>query len=90
MSFDRFGKELRLISVSLVVFASSRGVRKRSHAGLTLLNVIDSSTEGFLEILSNVLGLNESGIFARRAMVDQAREGLCYQRKYLTLLMCLT
>ena len=31
------------------------GVGKRSHAGLTLLNVIDSSTKGFLDILSNVL-----------------------------------
>ena len=28
---------------------------KRSHARLTLLNVIDSSTKRFLEILSNVL-----------------------------------
>ena len=28
--------------------------RKRSHAGLTLLNVIDFSTEGFLKIFSNV------------------------------------
>ena len=27
------------------------GVGKRSHAGLTLLNVIDSFTKGFLEIL---------------------------------------
>ena len=27
---------------------------KRSHTGLTLLNVIDSSPKGFLEILSNV------------------------------------
>ena len=25
------------------------------------------------------LGRKEFGIFARRAMVDQAREGLCYQ-----------
>ena len=31
------------------------GVGKRSHAGLTLSNVIDSSTKGFLEILSDVL-----------------------------------
>ena len=31
-----------------------------------------------------------SGIFARRAMVDQARKGLCYQRRNLTFLMCLT
>ena len=29
-------------------------VVKRFHVGLTLLNVIDSSTEGFLEILANV------------------------------------
>ena len=28
--------------------------------------------------------LNESGIFARRAMVDQACEGLCYQRENST------
>ena len=35
-------------------------VGKRSHAGLTLLNVIDSSsTKGFLEILSNVLVTQE-------------------------------
>ena len=31
------------------------GVGKRSHAGLTLLGVIDSSTKIFLEILSSVL-----------------------------------
>ena len=31
------------------------GVGKRSHAGLTLLKVIDSSTKGFSEILSDVL-----------------------------------
>ena len=30
----------------------------------------------------------KSGIFARRAMVDQARESLCYQRRNLTF--CLT
>ena len=30
------------------------------------------------------------GIFASRAMVDQAREGLCYQRINLTFLVCLT
>ena len=30
------------------------GVGKRSHAEWTLLNLIDSSTKGFLEILSNV------------------------------------
>ena len=35
------------------------GVGKRSHTGLTLLNVIDSSTKGFLEILSNVLVAQE-------------------------------
>ena len=29
-------------------------------------------------------------IFARRAMVDQAREGLCCQRINLTFLICLT
>ena len=28
---------------------------KRSHAGLTLLNVMNSSTKGFLEIFSHVL-----------------------------------
>ena len=27
---------------------------------------------------------------ASRAMVDQAREGLCYQRRNLTFLICLT
>ena len=31
------------------------GVGKRSHAGLTLLNVIDSSTKGLMEILSYAL-----------------------------------
>ena len=36
--------------------------RKRSHAGLTLLNVIDSSTKGFLEILSNVLVAQERSL----------------------------
>ena len=30
------------------------GIGKRSHAELTLLNVIDSSTKAFLEILSDV------------------------------------
>ena len=30
------------------------------------------------------------GIFARRAMVDQAREGLRYQRINLTLSICVT
>ena len=35
---------------------------KRSHAGLTLLNVIDSSTKGFLEILSNVLVAQERSL----------------------------
>ena len=30
------------------------------------------------------------GIFVRRAMVDQARESLCYQRINLTFLICLT
>ena len=30
------------------------------------------------------------GIFVRRAMVDQAREGLCYQRINLMFLICLT
>ena len=34
-------------------------VGKRSQARLTLLNVIDSSTKGFLEILSNVLVAQE-------------------------------
>ena len=34
----------------------------RSHAGLTLLNVIDSSTKGFLEILSNVLVAQERSL----------------------------
>ena len=33
---------------------------------------------------------SEMWIFARRAMVDQAREGLCYQRINLTFLICLT
>ena len=37
-------------------------VGKRSHAGLTLLNVIDSSTKGFLEILSNVLVTQERSL----------------------------
>ena len=32
----------------------------------------------------------KAGIFALRAMVDQARQGLCYQRKYLTFSICLT
>ena len=32
----------------------------------------------------------KSEIFAGRAMVDQAREGLCYQRRNLTFLICLT
>ena len=38
------------------------GVEKRSHTGLTLLNVIDSSTEGFLEIFSNVLVAQERSL----------------------------
>ena len=37
-------------------------VGKRSHAGLTLLNVIDTSTKGFLEILSNVLVAQERSL----------------------------
>ena len=32
----------------------------------------------------------QSGIFAQRAMVDQAREGLCYQSRNLMFLICLT
>ena len=38
------------------------GVGKRSNAGLTLLNVIDFSTKGFLEILSNVLVAQERSL----------------------------
>ena len=41
-------------SLRLTGQTSESGVAKRAHAGLTLLNVIDSSTEGFLEILSDV------------------------------------
>ena len=37
-------------------------VAKRSNAGLTLLNDADSSTEGFLEILSNVLVAQERSL----------------------------
>ena len=37
-------------------------VGKQSHAGLTLLNVIDSSTKGFLEIFSNVLVAQERSL----------------------------
>ena len=29
--------------------------------------------------INGISGRKEFGIFARRAMVDQAREGLCYQ-----------
>ena len=36
--------------------------RKRSHVGLTLLNVIDSSPKGFLEILSNALDAQERSL----------------------------
>ena len=32
---------------------------------------------------SSDMNKTETGIFARRAMVDQAREGLCYQRETL-------
>ena len=35
---------------------------KRSQAGLTLLNIIDSSTKGFLEILSDVLVAQERSL----------------------------
>ena len=38
-------------------------VGKQFHAGLTLLNVMDSSTKGFLEILSNVLVAQERSLF---------------------------
>ena len=41
---------------------TERGVGTRSHAGLTLLSVIDSSTKGFLEILSNVLVAQERSL----------------------------
>ena len=34
--------------------------------------------------------LGKCGIFARRAMIDQAREGLRYQRINLTFFICLT
>ena len=37
-------------------------IGKRSHPGLTLLNDIDSSTKGFLEILSDVLVAQESSL----------------------------
>ena len=41
---------------------------------------------------NHINGISElkSGIFARRAMVDQTREGLCYQGRNLTFLICLT
>ena len=38
------------------------GVGKRSHVGLTLLNVIDSSTKRFLEIPSNELVAQERNL----------------------------
>ena len=38
------------------------GVGKRSHAGLTLLDDIDSSTKGFAEILSKVLVAREKSL----------------------------
>ena len=41
---------------------TENSVGKRSHAGLTLLNAIDSPTKGFLEILSNVLVAQERSL----------------------------
>ena len=38
------------------------GVGKRSHAGLTLLDDIDSSTKGFAEIFSDVLVAREKSL----------------------------
>ena len=41
------------ISLKTVLTDSESGVGKRSHAGLTLLNLIDSFTKGFLESFSS-------------------------------------
>ena len=38
------------------------GVGKRSHAGLTVVDEIDSSTKGFAEILSKVLVAREKSL----------------------------
>ena len=43
---------------------------KQSHTGLTLLNVIDSSAKGFLEILSNVLVAQERSLSFRYERPD--------------------
>ena len=48
------------------------GVGKLSHAGLTLLNVIDSSTKGFLEILSNVLVAQERSLSFTYGRLDKS------------------
>ena len=51
---------------------SESGVGERSHAELTLFNVIDSSTEGFLEILSNVLVAKERSLFFTYVSPDES------------------
>ena len=48
------------------------GVGNRSQAGLTLLNVIDSSTKGFLEILSNVLVAQERSLSLTYGRPDES------------------
>ena len=48
--------------VTPVGHITESSVGKRSHTGLTLLNVIDSSTKGFLEILSDVLVAQERSL----------------------------
>ena len=63
------------------------GVLYLSHAMLVVAELIVCSMRGFACILAKWFWPTEVrldselevGIFARRAMVDQAREGLCYQ-----------
>ena len=53
-------------------------------------HVVECSERTVLSCLELAKCEVKCGIFARRAMVDQAREGLCYQRINLTFLICLT
>ena len=46
--------------------------RKRFHAGLTLLNIVDSSTKGFLEVISGVLAAQERSLSLMYGRPDES------------------
>ena len=65
-------REVTLVSHSNLKTDRTGGVGKRSHAGLILLNVIDSSTKGFLEILSDVLVAQERSLTLTYGRPDES------------------